>query len=264
MIKRLIKHGTVWSVCQARHWGQTLEQEVLAVLQDILSRDRLDDLIARITAEAKVRVLQHHRSREHTAQQQRIDALQAAIARLVDHIEQGTAALDVVEQRLAERRKELERLSQAQPNLDPEAQQQAEAEAARVERLLHKVMHPHVFRLPNLLTGDKEELEIRDTRALIDLLYHDIDGSRAALTTLLDQVVIHPCGPGMELELIGTLGRMLRPWFPDEMLFLLEAEKEAVPVQVTPSGTVDNGGSGGAIQNALLSAQLPTVKFRLT
>ncbi len=91
----------------------------------------------------------------------------------------------------------------------------------------------------------------RDTakamRALIDLLYHDIDGSRAALTTLLDQVVIHPCGPGTELELIGTLGRVLRPWFPDEILFLLEAEKETVPVQVTPSGTVDNGDSGGRI-----------------
>ena len=52
---------------------------------------------------------------------------------------------------------------------------------------------------------------------------------------------------GVGLELIGTLGRVLRPWFLDEVLFLLEAEKEAVPVQVTPSGTVDNVGSGGRI-----------------
>ena len=104
-----------------------------------------------------------------------------------------------------------------------------------------------MFRLPNLLTGHKEDLEFRDTRALIELLYQDIDGSRAALTTLLDQVVIHPCGPGTELELIGTLGRVITPWFPDEILNLLEAEKDPVPVQVTPSGTVDRLGSGGRI-----------------
>ena len=169
----------------------------------------------------------------------------------MDYLEHGTAAHDVVEQRLAERQQERDMLTR-------ELKRQAvnvdgEEEAKRIDRLLRKVLDPVILRLPNLFTGKKHDVVIRDIPSLLKLLYVNVAKSRAAMETLIDETLIHPMQAGVEFELKGNLGRFISPLVSDEAGLPFLTERESVPAQsvATPNWTdfrsADSAGSGGRI-----------------
>jgi len=236
-----------------------VEREVIETLMErVFGKTSLNDLIQTIAIHVRTRTFERSRNAQEAQIQVNLKDVEAKITHLLEYVEQGTMARELVEQRLTDRKQErdnlIKQMKESRQNVDADAERKAKEEADKVERLLRKVLNPVVLRLPNLFTGKKRKVEIRDIDSLLQLLYQDVPKSHATLETLIDEIAVDPVRAGVEFELKGNLGRMLSPWVSDEVLLtILPGEKETVPAQSanTPNGTdsrsADSAGSGGRI-----------------
>jgi hypothetical protein len=108
----------------------------------------------------------------------------------------------------------------------------AEEEPAKVEDLLRRVLNPTLLNLENLITGKREAVTIRDTRALLKLLKRDVEAGRAVLRSLVENVTLRPVGEDVEVTIMGTLGNVLSGWLTAEGVIPFSDQTRKTPDQM--------------------------------
>lgn len=179
---------------------ETLERATVQTIEEeMLGKNHLDQIVNAVATHVK----EQHRHASRAA----IVAQIAEADETLAWLGRGENPPTPIKAQINEWEKKRDRLRRDLQ--DAPADASAEAEAAKVRDLLQRVLNPHVLHLPNLVTGNREPLVIRDTRSLVTLLKRDLDAGRAVLRSLLEGVILRPVDDAIEVEIQGTLRGLL-------------------------------------------------------
>lgn len=90
-------------------------------------------------------------------------------------------------------------------------------------------------------------MTLRNTRALVKLLYRDLDAGRAALKSLIEGVTVRPVDGGVEVTIRGTLGNVLSGWLTADVVIPFSGQKHESPDETREIVVCGKRGAGRGI-----------------